>query len=321
MEPSNSALHARTWDEFVGQTTIKQQLDIRIRAAVEQNRLLDHVLLTGPPGFGKTTLSNIIASQLGCHPVELGRVQEDGFLSLTMPVKFTALAHELRVFQGGVILLDEIHRCPEALQNDLLTLLAVDPKEGYLQLPNGRRQETAATIIGATTEPEKLIPPLYDRFGFKPFFEAYTDEEMGQIVLGMCFRLGVDTNVVPDEMCVELGRAAGGVPRNAGMLVRAARDLDAAFEDVTLDAILAMAGVDATGLDRYQIEILRTLDILGGTAGLQTLSSLLRLHPSVITDKERLLIKQGLIERGERGRSLTKDGYRKLAESTGESCP
>lgn len=312
MEPSNSALHARTWDEFIGQTTIKQQLDIRIRAAVEQDRMLDHVLLTGPPGFGKTTLSNIIASQLGCRPVELG-LAGDGFLSLTMPVKFTALAHELRIFQGGVILLDEIHRCPEGLQNDLLTLLAVDPKEGYLQLPNGRRQATAATIIGATTEPEKIIPPLYDRFGFKPFFEDYSDEDMGRIVDGMCHRLGVDELIVPDEMCVELGRASGGVPRFAGTLVRCARDLDAAGETVTLQAVLAMAGVDATGLDRYQIEILRTLDILGGTAGLQTLSSLLRLHPSVITDKERLLLKQGLIERGERGRALTKDGYGRLA--------
>jgi Holliday junction DNA helicase RuvB len=299
--PTSDALQARTWDQFIGQSAIKHQLDIRIRAAVADQRVMGHVLLAGPPGFGKTTLSSIIAAQLN-----------DAFVALQMPLKPKVLAAAIRQFQGGVILLDEIHRCSVSQQEDLLTLVASDPAECYVQLPSGQQFPVAATIIGATTEREKIIPPLYDRFHYKPFFEDYTEQEMGLIVQGMATRAGLN---VREKVAMRLGRAAGGIPRNAANIVRAIRDLKSAGIHVSVTAVLEMAGVDESGLDRLHLEILRTLDILGGQAGLQTLSALLRLHPSVVTDKERLLLKQQLIQYGDRGRELTQGGYRKLAET------
>lgn len=304
--PVADELRARSWDEFIGQQSVKRELDIRIRAAVEQKRLLNHVLLTGPPGFGKTTLGGIIAARLN-----------DAFLPLDMPLDLPVLAREIRQFDGGVILLDEIHNCPPKMQNALLTLLPQDPAAGgYIQLPNGRRETVCATIIGATTEPEKLIPPLFARFQVRPYIEEYTDEEMGEIVTRMADRIGVE-GLKPGR-AVQLGRAAGGVPRNAGRLILGMRDLIAAGEEVTIRAVLNMAGVDENGLERYHIEILRTLDILGGQAGLLVLSRLLRLHPAMVTEYERLLIRQGLIAYGDRGREITKEGYRRLAAANGE---
>lgn len=303
--PVNDELRARTWDEFIGQVSLKRELDIRIRAAVRDKRVLNHVLLTGPPGFGKTTLSAIIAAQLN-----------DAFLPLDMPLDMAVLAREVRQFNGGVILLDEIHNCSVKMQNALLTLLPQDPSAGgYIQLPNGRREAVCATIIGATTEPEKLIPPLFARFQIRPFIEDYTDEEMGEIVARMADRIGLS---VDPQWCVEMGRAAGGVPRNAGRLVLGLRDLSAAGEEVSVRAVLKMTGVDENGLERYHIEILRTLDILGGQAGLLVLSRLLRLHPAMVTEYERLLIRQGLITYGDRGREISKEGYRRLAAANGE---
>lgn len=293
------ALRARSWAEFVGQRPLKERLSIHIEAAIADNRMLDHVLLAGPPGFGKTTIAQIIAWEVG-----------DPFASITMPMKPPAFAAFLRTWSGGILLLDEIHRASQAQQEDLLGLLDA----GVLRLPNGRQVHVERlTVIGATTEPEKVIAPLYDRFPIKPMFQDYSDEDMGRIVHIMAGKVGLELD---GELAVALGRATGGTPRNARQLVFAARDIACAQRPVTLDAILSLCGVERDGLSAQQLQYLRILASLQGQAGLQVLASMLRLHPSTVQELERLLLQRQLIVFGAGGRELTNEGFSRVKAVT-----
>lgn len=294
---SGDPLRATRWADFVGQTDVKRRLAVHINAARSQRRMLDHVLLDGPPGFGKTTLAQIIAAELG-----------DPFASLTMPVKPNAFASFLRQWStGGVLLLDEIHRASASQQEDLLTLL----QDGYLQLSNGRRIVTtgALTVIGATTEPENVISPLYDRFPIKPTFVDYTNDEMGTIVEGMARTLHLTLDPTFAKM---IGAATGGIPRNARSLVLALRDLRCDCDNVDISDLLSLCGVEADGLTTNHVEYLRTLSSLGGQAGLSALASMLRLHSSTVQNLERLLQKKGFIQYAPTGRELTQVGYQRI---------
>lgn len=293
--PQDDPLRARSWDQFIGQADMRRRLNTHIQAALAERRMLPHVLLAGPPGFGKTTLAQIIGSDLG-----------DRLQFVTMPID---LGPVLRQWQpGGILFLDEIHRATKAQQEDLLPLLEPGSgTEAYIQLKTGGRLSVPhITVIGATTEADKIIPPLYDRFTIKPSFVDYSDEEMGQIVIGMADRMGLD---IPDSLAIALGQATGGTPRNAKQLVFAARDLACSGEPATLGNILALSGREADGLT---VEHLKYLDLLAqqdGRAALPTMSALLRLHPSTVRELERLLLTRGLVQYSPQGRTLTSLGY------------
>lgn len=290
---SQDPLRATDWSDFIGQTHMKERLDVHISAAIQKVQPLPHVLLAGPPGFGKTTLAGIVAKKL-----------DDPFASLTMPMKPAALASFLRQFSGGVLLLDEIHRCSKNQQEDLLDLLL----EGYLSMNNGRRIYVKwLTIIAATTEPEKVTPALFDRFRIRPEFDAYEPDEMTEIVYRMAEKIGLR---VHDDVISGIAAAAGGVPRNAGNLVQDANDLFLATgKDVTIEDVLRLSRVDPAGFTRTHLDYLAILRTLGGQAGLELVSTMLRRHPSIIREAERLLVERGLVMYGERGRELTSAGW------------
>lgn len=288
-------LQATTWDEFIGQTAMKQRLSTWIGAAVAQHRMLEHVLLAGPPGFGKTTLATIIADSVG-DPIE----------KLIMPMQPVAFAAFLRGFAGGVLLLDEIHACSKSEQEALLGFLDT----GTYRLANGRRLHIDhLTIVGATTEPEKLIKPLVDRFPFRPSFADYSDDDMGTIVLSMAEKLGVDLDV---DTAITLGQAAGGTPRNARRLVFAARDLTCNGRTASAEAIFDLCDVQPDGLTALHMEYMTQLADLDGIAGLKTLGTMLGQHASVLNDVERLLLKRKLISLQPGGRELTMTGYTRI---------
>lgn len=294
----------RRWDDFVGQEQTKRRLDVHIKAAFAQKRPLDHTLLTGPPGMGKTTLAHLIAQEL-----------TDPILELIMPIDRRTLIQALQTFQGGVVFLDEIHAMTKRDQEILLPVLsknAIVDQRGR-SFPLGW-----ITVIGATTERDKIIAPLDDRFPIRPDFVPYTDDEMGRIVAGMARQMELD---VPEEVLVQLGRATGGIPRNAESLLAAYRDLLVSEPDggsITSSEVLALCGLDVDGLGMAHHRYLKILADQGGRAGQKTVETLLRLPNPVLWEVERLLLEKGLIEFYPSGRELTAAGSNKVKNQDSE---
>lgn len=284
-----------TWAQFVGQETMKARLRVHISAAEKQHRTLDHVLLVGKTGFGKTSLAHLIAHAL-----------HEPLTTALMPLTENALMR-LAEDTSGVLFLDEIHGASKPIQEMLQPLLEF----GYVQNKQGiKRHSCHLTIIAATTEPEKLIKPLWDRFPIRPDFDAYSDEEMGRIVMNMALQAGVKLAKGTAE---QLGRATDGTPRRAAQFVLAARDLSTGMKRTpTGTEILGLCRVDETGVTQSHRDYLTALDDAGGTAGLSTLRNLLRLSEGVVRELEPLLLKQKLIRFTPSGRELTRQGQQKI---------
>lgn len=286
------------FDEFVGQADAKRMLQTYINAALVEDRPVEHMLFTGTPGTGKTTLAKVVAEALG-----------DPYVIVQKPLSPADLLEVLYELKAGVLIIDEVHMWSRAQKDALLPLLS----DGILETKWGREEFEWLTVIMLTTDAEKVPPALTSRVEIEPFFEPYNDEEMAGITAGMARKFAVPLTA---DTCMALGRAANGGPRNARHLVKAARALyvqGGSDRPPTGAEILAFRQVDEDGLGRKHTEYLRILSTTGGgQAGLDLIATRLRVHPTVVKEIERLLLDRGLVGRGPSGRTLTMAGRRRI---------
>lgn len=309
----DKSIRPESLDEYVGQDKIKHNLKIFIEAAKMRDEPLDHVLLYGPPGLGKTTLAHIIANELGSN-----------LKTATGPAieKSGDLAAILSTLEpGDVLFIDEIHRIPSFVEEILysamedFTINVVIGTEGKsrsikIDLP-------PFTLVGATTRAGDLSSPLRDRFGIVNKLEYYTDEELASIVKRTSQVLNMKIN---DDAAMELAKRSRKTPRIANRLFKRVRDFalvegDGLINlDITLNA-LDRLNVDTYGLDMIDIEYLKALinKFNGGPVGVETISTAIGEEISTIEDVvEPFLLQEGFIKRTRSGRVATEKSYKHL---------
>jgi len=285
-----------SWSDYIGQESLKDRLQLHIQSSLERGVNLPHVLLVSGPGMGKTTLASIISNEMG-QPFE----------NFIMPLKPRILERVVKN-QEGVVLFDEIHRSNPRQQESLLTFIE---DNYYLDDRGNRWDNNNLTVVAATTEGDKIIRPLYERFknaGILPTFDPYTQQEIMQIISNGMKKEMLYMNEVDLEL---LAKASLGVPRNVNGFISVARDLfyqngnsPSALE--ILDALR----ITETGLSVEHIRYLKNLLAAGGQAGLELMQMMLSIPEGAIVQLEIDLIRQGLIERQARGREITALGAR-----------
>jgi Holliday junction DNA helicase RuvB len=315
-------LRPRRLEEFVGQDQLKEQLAVAIEAANARGEALDHVLLAGPPGLGKTSLAQIIATELGVSFVHTAgpALERKGdiasFLSSLEP--------------RSVFFVDEIHRLPRALEETFYPAMEDHRLPITVGQGAGARVVTLElppfTMVGATTRSGLLTTPLRDRFGIQARLEAYTHEELAAIVARAARILAVELD---EGGAVAIASRSRGTPRVANRLLKRARDYAEVRGDGRVSAEVAHAAlelleVDALGLDRLDREILRVIceKFAGGPVGLSTLAVAVGEERDTIEDVyEPYLLQLGMIRRTPRGRAATHNAYQHLGLATPEVSP
>jgi Holliday junction DNA helicase RuvB len=320
-EELDGSLRPRSLDEFVGQERVKEQLAIALEAARGRGEALDHVLLAGPPGLGKTSLAFIVREELGV-----------GLRSVAGPAlerKGDMAAILTSLEERDVLFVDEIHRLNRAVEEILYP--ALEDFRLDIIVGQGPAARTLTldlppfTLVGATTRTGLLTTPLRDRFGMTYRLEHYTAAELARIVRRSARILGLE---VADEAAEEIARRARGTPRVANRILRRVRDVAEVRHDgaVTLAVAreaLDLLEVDGEGLERVDRELLAAIvrKFDGGPVGLSTLAVSLGEEPDTIEDVyEPYLLQLGLIQRTPRGRIVTKLGRAHVgAETPGEA--
>jgi holliday junction DNA helicase RuvB len=307
------SLRPRTLDEFVGQDGLREQLQVSIEAARARGEALDHVLLAGPPGLGKTSLAQIIAAEL-----EVPFVQTAG-PALERKGDIAALLSALE--PRAVFFVDEVHRLNRALEETFYPAMEDRRLPITIGQGAGARVVTldlpAFTLIGATTRAGLLTTPLRDRFGIQHRFEPYGVEDLARIVHRSAAILDV---ALDDGGAWAIASRSRGTPRVANRLLKRVRDWaevrgSGVVDDAAADAALAMLEVDDLGLDRLDREILTTIcaQFAGGPVGLSTLAIAVNEEADTLEDVyEPYLLQRGLLQRTPRGRAATRRAYEHL---------
>jgi Holliday junction DNA helicase RuvB len=306
-------LRPRRLDEFVGQETLKAQLQISIRAAADRGEALDHVLLAGPPGLGKTSLARIIAEEL-----EVPFVQTAG-PALERKAEIAAFLTDLE--PRSVFFVDEIHRLSRSVEETFYPAMEDGELAITLGVGAGAKVVTlpipSFTLIGATTRTGLLTTPLRDRFGIQHRLDHYAPDELAAIVVRSAGVLKVPVEL---EGARAIAVRARGTPRVANRLLKRVRDFaevhaDGRIDARTADAALDLMGVDHEGLDRTDREILGLIceRFGGGPVGLSTLAVAVQEEQDTIEDVyEPYLLQRGFLQRTPRGRCATPHAFRHL---------
>ena len=307
------SLRPRTLSDYVGQEKAKENLEIYIKAALARHESLDHVLLYGPPGLGKTTLSNIIAHEMGVNiRVTSGpAIEKQGDL--------VALLTNLS--EGDVLFIDEIHRLPRIVEEVLYPVM----EDFSLDIIIGKGPSARSiridvphfTLVGATTRSGQLTAPLRDRFGVLLRLELYTPEELAKIVERSAGILGIQ---IEHDGALEIASRSRGTPRIANRLLKRVRDIcEVQFDGIITEEVAKSAlrrfEIDELGLDDFDRKMLRTIitNYGGGPVGLDTLAAAVGEEAITIEDVyEPYLMQIGFLTRTNRGRCVTKMAYEHL---------
>jgi len=310
---TENTLRPQSFDTYIGQTRIKENLKIYIQAANERQEPIDHVLLYGPPGLGKTTMAGIIANEMNRNMKIVSGP------AIEYPGEILAIIKQLP--KGGVLFVDEIHRLSKPVEEALYSVMEDFVFDAVIE--NGeqtivrRISVDPFTLIGATTRAGLLSAPLRDRFGIIHRMEYYEPQELAQIVINSAAKLGASLD---EEGALEIGNCSRGTPRIANRILRRVRDYaqvkyDGFITKQVVDEALHLLDIDQKGLDLTDRLILSTMihKFMGGPVGLDTLAAAVGEDSGTVEDVyEPYLVKCGFINRTPRGRQATDLAYQHL---------
>lgn len=306
-------LRPQSLDEYIGQEKTKNTLKIYIEAAKQRHDPLDHVLFYGPPGLGKTTLSGIIANEMGVH------MKVTSGPAIEKPGEMAAILNNLQ--EGDILFVDEIHRLNRQVEEVLYPAMedfAIDIMIGKGATARSIRLDLPKfTLVGATTRAGLLSAPLRDRFGVMHHLEFYNQKELTTIILRSAQVLGVE---IDPKGAAEIAKRSRGTPRLANRLLKRVRDFAQVKYDgrITLEVAcfaLDLLEVDQYGLDKIDRRILQTmiLNFNGGPVGLETLAAAIGEDSGTLEDVyEPYLLQNGFLNRTPRGRMASVLAYRHL---------